>query len=355
MVLDILDDGYVQHWGGNVDIDTDSIIAEFLILCTLSITLIIQCIIAFSAMIRMRQNPDIGIVVNICFFSSFVFGFLSCASEIVIHVWDPPNWEHNIGHEMATFISFFSAGLFYWSILLTFIVRLYMTFRQSAYQMSTALMVTFSTILVLYVLLCTPLSILYVFDRSLGHYTLVLSELFIVVCFLYLFGCIFAVYFFISNLSKLAKALITSPRVSVVENEYVIEKRPTDIELNGKQQDLSHLSSKYMLLFSAAMTSTMVVCVLALAIPSQISLRGTLISLDLCVNLWCVYLQFSWAQKHYKRWCGWCDERAKKYGMKRTRRMIHNHSTELQLNVSRELGPLSEQVSNDSEAEQLLT
>merc|ERR1719242_283280 len=113
----------------------------------------------------------------------------------------------------------------------------------------------------------------------------------------YLIGCILAVYFFVSNLHKLAKSRVTSTQILSIS--------PKGIELDQQQQRLSDLSSKYMMLFGFAMTSTILFIILGLCVPLQ--LRFNIFILDLTVNLWCIYLQFSFVSDHYRMCCGWCD------------------------------------------------
>merc|ERR1711879_626419 len=69
-------------------------------------------------------------------------------------------------------------------------------------------------------------------------------------------------------------------------------------------------------------------------------IRPCFFSIDFCVNLWCMYLQFAFAETSYQRCCGWCDIRCKRCGLKRSRKIIYKHSNQLTVT------PASKQPSN---------
>merc|ERR1719499_2159816 len=67
---------------------------------------------------------------------------------------------------------------------------------------------------------------------------------------LFVIGCILAVYFFVSNLSKLIQSQVTPASTSKMV------RTSDDIKLDDQQQKLSNLSSKYTMLFGFAIMST---------------------------------------------------------------------------------------------------
>merc|ERR1712062_91729 len=113
-----------------------------------SICLVIQSIIAFSAWIKMRQRPNVGSAVNQCFTLSFIFSFVFTVTVILLD--SPIEW---IQLQRNTNFFQFIAGsifcLFYWSLLMTLLVRLYITFKSSVFRMSTRMIVMFAIILIL--------------------------------------------------------------------------------------------------------------------------------------------------------------------------------------------------------------
>merc|ERR1711941_120302 len=81
------------------------------------------------------------------------------------------------------------------------------------------------------------------------------------------------------------------------------------------------------MLFGFTITSS-ILCVL-LMLSVDIGRRAPFLTLDFCVNLWCMYLQFAFAKKHYMKCCGWCDERCRNFGLKRTQKIFDKNSNEL--------------------------
>merc|ERR1712241_1444191 len=100
----------------------------------------------------MKQTPHTSGWINICFLSSFAFAFVDALSNILYHAWDPPNMSDHIGVKILLFITGISFTLFLWSVLLTLIVRLYVTFKPSVYKMTSGLITTFRIIMVLILL-----------------------------------------------------------------------------------------------------------------------------------------------------------------------------------------------------------
>ena len=125
----------------------------------------------------------------------------------------------------------------------------------------------------------------------------IIGPLSFLLLFSYIIGCILAIHFFVSNLSKLVKAGEINPNIS-----------PRNIALNDLQQELADVAAKYTMLFGLAMISTLLSQIVSLFFNLGSGLRAPLWSLDMCINLWCIFLQFSAAKDHYKRWCGYCDK-----------------------------------------------
>merc|ERR1712187_74826 len=79
-----------------------------------------------------------------------------------------------------------------------------------------------------------------------------------------------------------------------------------------------------MILFASAIISSVVFMMLSFTVNYESGLRGVFYVADLTVNLWCIYLQFSFAKDHYQRCCGFCGKLCRK---DRTQQMIHIEST----------------------------
>merc|ERR1712150_345246 len=102
--------------------------------------------------------------------------------------------------------------------------------------------------------------------------------------------------------------------------------------MGEQQQTLSDLSSKYTMLFVIALVSTILFHFMILLV--NVYLRSNFMVIDLCINLWCVYLQFAFAKDHYVKCCGYCDARCRNYNSRRTRKTIHKLSMELSIDKS---------------------
>lgn len=203
-------------------------------------------------------------------------------------------------------------------LLLTFVARLYYVFKQSALRMS-------KQTVYLYVVLFVVLFILFILGivgftlRMFGNEQIGWPlTLFAMISGLsvYAVSCAVAVRLFVINLSTAAKMQISSQRnVSV---------QPKDFSLNDKQQTLLHLSAKYVLLFVVAILSS-ISCFFFIVILSR-EFGSLFVSIDLCVNLWCLYLQFAFAANEYQRCCVFLDSRCRSLEVNRMKRIIHKDS-----------------------------
>ena len=108
-----------------------------------------------------------------------------------------------------------------------------------------------------------------------------------------------------------------------------------EVKLDEKQQKLSDLSARYMLMFAVSMGSTLLFMILSNAVGAGIDSPATdawayaLIVPDFVVNLLCLYLQYGFARDDFNRCCGFLDRRCKKSVAKKTKKTIEKHSQEL--------------------------
>ena len=131
----------------------------------------------------------------------------------------------------------------------------------------------------------------------------------------YLIGSASAVRLFVANLSELMRLQSGSQRK--------VSDSPKDIALNAKQQRTLHLSSRYILLFLVAILSTILAFLSVQTWPNLLALFW---SIDLCVNVWCLYLQFAFAADHYRKCCGCLDTCCTSMVAGSARRSIHRDS-----------------------------
>merc|ERR1719361_537582 len=96
----------------------------------------------------MRQSTKIAGALKICFFACFIFADTFVATYAVNNLWDPPNESEHLLHDLMQVVYAVSLGLFFWCILSTLIVRLYITFKPSEHRMSTRLIVMFGILMI---------------------------------------------------------------------------------------------------------------------------------------------------------------------------------------------------------------
>jgi len=219
------------------------------------------------------------------------------------------------------FITMSSHAFFFWFLLLTLILRLHISFQSSKYAMSRRLIVTFSMAMVLLALGAIVFSVCWTFmsiDLNLSY--ILYSSLFI----LYAIVCVLAVHFFVSNLSKLTKASVTSARFSTLNVGTI-----RDVSLTPRQQSISNVSAKYTMLFGVAIITSMVMSVMALTVNYESGLRSVFHVADLCINLWCIYFQFPFAKSHYRVCCGWCDEHVRNCRTRKSKVLVHQRSIDI--------------------------
>ena len=221
-------------------------------------------------------------------------------------------------------------GLFFYLIpLLTLVLRLHITFKDSTFRMSTRTIYLFSILLIVCIIAAIVNAIGTGVLNSDSDQTVTIGEYMVSVFYLlywllYFVGSTAAVWYFVGNLSKLAKLRSTSLRDVTVKED--------DIKLDSTQQRMVNLSAKYILLFCVAMLSTVLVIVGHMSLGFIQHDSGLFVieyiiwAFDFCLNFICLYLQFSFATEHYHTFCGCLDKICRKMVSKRTQRAIHRQS-----------------------------
>merc|ERR1711902_105690 len=132
--------------------------------------------------------------------------------------------------------------------------------------------------------------------------------------FFLVLGSIVAVFHFVNNLKLLSMTMSELPTPTTIEKE---------CSLNANQWRFSDLSARYLLLYGIATTSTSMTVILMFAFSVTSGMRQVFITADEVVNLLCIYLQFSFAIKHYEICCGCLDRRARKIMGRYNKKMIN--------------------------------
>eukprot|EP01083_Nonionella_stella_P072558 195676_1 len=206
------------------------------------------------------------------------------------------------------------------SILLTLLFRLYFTFRDTIYALTTAMKVVLITLFItlLVVSLCnlSLLSYAYVNRNKVEIHLIPVIWLGAINGALYIITTVIAIAQFATNLMKL-----TESRQS---DEEVLRKGPSkirktrrgsiqvNVELNREQKKLIQHTTKYVGLLSIGISTS--VCTLIILIASGdafgedwnmkwFQVAYIFLSLDATINITCLYLQYTFAKEYYNKYC----------------------------------------------------
>ena len=315
--MSFLTDGYLR-----LNVDGSSPTLRYIIIWIQYTAFLIQSSFCIIAIVKMRRNPQTNATLKVLFLASSFTALLTSVTSPLSDIFrGDTNFveavqgqDMNIGFKITSFIWNISGTCFFASILCTVIVKLYLTFKQTAYEISMIRLAGLGTVVPTFCIFMLTYSVLrFIFGlHGLGWVLLLSSFL------LYIAGCFFAVYCFVSRLLALAMFQATTPRNRDVA--------PGDRTLNLNQQQFADLATKTMMLFGFQITSTIsITFALALALPWV--MRRNVYCIDITINLFCSYLQFAWAEKHYRRCCGCCDDTFRNITSKWIKRKIFAHPT----------------------------
>ena len=305
--MSVFEDGY---FGLNLEDDTP--IMKVIDKTILSFALLIQLVIGFITIHKLKANRKINgslnclFVSSLCFACTFTIGGLADGGDSLTAMII----------ECITVVAF---GYFFQSLLWTFVIRLHITFKRSQYRMSSLMMTVFKVIILFelfgWIIFCTFFVFMEDTVDPLISFSLGFSLL-----FLYIIGSALAVYYFVRNMAKMAKARMTSPKALPSKK---------DVKLDRQQENIARLAAKYSMLFAFGIFSTVLMNLLSYSVNIGSGLRAPILTLDLCINLFAVYLQFSFAEGHYNKCCRCCDEKCTNFVSNRTRTLIFRHSISL--------------------------
>ena len=290
------------------------------------LALLSQCVIFFIAISQMMKKERVALKFKLLFTASFI-----CSSTLTICSMATYLYFDNF--EPATFALVggltLTAGCdFYVCLLAILVLRLKVTFGDSIYKMSTRTFHFFICILVILLILSTAVATLMslvvmlygidpLWDSNATYPTwcdLSVGYLALFFIFLFVLGSVVAVFHFVNNLKLLSMTMSELPTPTNIEKES---------SLNANQRRYSDLSARYLLLFGIATTSTLMAAVLIFAFSLSSGMRQVFGTADAVVNLLCIYLQFSFATKHYEICCGCLDRRARKIMGRYNKKMIN--------------------------------
>ena len=310
-----------------VDIDDNSEIMRWTSISIGTTALLIQCAIGIMAFVKIRENGNSGMKLNVLFAFSVCCACLATLSWVMLHFKVMEDNDARALVRLIVFsIHFVTFGSFYFSLLATFILRLYLTFKDSVFRVSPILVFILSAMLLtMFVALLVVVALLFFLNES--EWLLACNTVGLPMLCLYLVCCVLSVYLFISDLYKMIKARERTLRASTVI-------QVDDIRLDNSQQKFSDLAAKFMMLFGIAMTSSIFIFSVTLIVNQYTvddfsDIRGCLGAIDLSVNLFAIYLQFAFAKDHYQRCCGCCDAKFRNFISKKTQNVIYKHCVDL--------------------------
>jgi len=307
----VINEGYLK-----LDINGTSPIATTITISFLGIGLLIQCIIAITAMSKMRHFKGVHLKFKILFVLSFICCALFTITLIIWHrllmLSESPNMTSPLFVINAS-IWQCSCFTFVSTLLTILVLRLHVTFGESAFRMSQCTyFVLMAVMVILYgIAIVVTVWTAIMIDRDPPLYWTVFFFLGYSFAALYVIGACLAVAFFVRTLSKVAKARSESIRTE------------RDVEQEVNQQKLHHLAARYILLFSIANVSFVVLTVLlGIAVNIDSGVRFVMFVADYTVNLLCVYLNFGFAGEHYQKCCKCLDVRCRELIKERRRRSM---------------------------------
>jgi len=184
-------------------------------------------------------------------------------------------------------------------ILGTLQIRLYCVFKDSVYAMSRSMLSFFIFLFVLFVCFGTAAFVFdLIVDLSGDQNAYEMSwKMFWCEGFTFFVSGTLAVYLFCQNLWNLVK-------------QHLIFSDKSEVEaLMHSQRHLIHLTARYLLLFIIASVSSLAMLPITLwsAKDAHHLHYGTIIAVDVAINVLMLYLQYTFADSHYRTCCGKLD------------------------------------------------
>jgi len=276
-------------------------------------------ILTFSKMHRARNTRS---DLEYMFIAAFVLALIANISFALFNVlkWRGPI---SIFTSFMPFVVFVcSNSMFFSSILATLVLRLHIVFKGSIFKVSKRTLSMFIAIGIVYFLSVSVAvggAVMWSNGNERGLSAVVIALG--IAIFWYLVGSALAVRVFARNMSKLARTQKNTLRL----NNFDISKLPT---LNDRQIKLLNLSAKYILLYIVSISFTVILTQILFHVVSA-EMSGLWISADININLFCIYLQFNFADAHYRVCCRCMDTRCRNMVEHRTQSVMHSMTLEI--------------------------
>ena len=290
---------------------------DFLYVATSSLAFIIIVIFAYFGCRGLYQYEQMIFPLKMLFYlastSSVCFTILSIITICLCLS------SHKKAALIVGSISTFIYAFLFLCIWANLILRLFVAFRGSSYRMPVLYQRGYSIVLVYLVLNAFATSVCQLLMLvGMGIAPSIWFQFGLGIAFMVVFAlsAMVAMCTFMSNVFVLGKARTKKQIKPFCEDE--------TIGLNEMQQKLMDLSSKYVSLFMIASISSAVTLFSGFyESASDLRISLFLVPIDCCVNLICIYLQYAFADKQYRKYCGKLDWSCKKMMTARWVKSIH--------------------------------
>ena len=257
--------------------------------------------------IKLQKSKSTGEEVKYLFIISFILALLATitvgAINILLAEQDP---------QITVFVACDVIVWFFWlsyfiTLLANLVARLHIAFKDSKFKMSRNNKCLFGIIFILLFLICIAFAVgilLQYYYHTFGDYSImdlkaVEYRIIMGIPFFFIFfiGSAVSIRLFVGNVFELTTMQSVSSCDLDMNAKDTVAR---DVPLSARQQTILHLSAKYISLFYVASLSTILFVTLSL---THLKFVGLFTSIDICINLLCLHLQFNFAQKQYEKCC----------------------------------------------------
>ena len=209
------------------------------------------------------------------------------------------HWNHYI-YPITISIHYAGYVVLIKSVLYTLLLRLHLTFKDSAFELTSSqykILAILAVVDIIFSFVSLIMGIIITFTESplnyFGTFDYMQMGMLITSTILYLTITIYGMYLFSSKLLILIELQATSLRNVVDINT---------VALNDTQQELLQRTSRYIILISIAMITSLFTWILWIFWIDMPGIR-IINNIDCTTNVICLYLQYPFATKYYDRYC----------------------------------------------------
>ena len=256
----------------------------------MGICLSVQLVIAVFAFCKMRNACNLSRELEFIFYFSFLCASsTTVASALLI-------WKNE--ERLFWCIFYVSYTYFFLSLLVTFVLRLHLAFKGSAFEM------TKNTKLILVIMLSVEfvLGIYFIVENILSVFEYLIPR-FVTDSATYLF----LVLYFVAASISVHSSVSNLYRVAKLEQRYGSNESAANMALSKRQQKWINLSAKYISLFFIAFLSTILSLFLFIMFANTERNVISVVPADQTMNLLCIFLKFVFAKQQYRRYCCCAD------------------------------------------------